>query len=53
MFQDDMSYYQHRAQVEVERALEAGRPDVARVHYDLAAAYLGKLAPRKSVRPEA
>lgn len=48
MFDDDRSYYQHRAEVEIERAQGATRPEVVRVHYQLAEAYLDRLA---SVEP--
>ena len=44
MFKDDRSYFQHRAEVETERAQEATEPKVARAHYQLAEAYFSKLA---------
>jgi hypothetical protein len=44
MFEDDRSYYQHRAEVEVERAQAATLPAVVQVHYHLSEAYLAKLA---------
>jgi hypothetical protein len=44
MFEDDRSYYQHRAAVEVERARMATIPHVQQAHYKLAAAYRSRLA---------
>ena len=44
MFEDDKSYYQHRAEIEVERAQRAVVPEVVRVHYEMAEAYLNKVA---------
>ncbi len=44
MFEDDRSYYQHRAEVELESAQKATVPEVVRAHHLLAEAYLGKLA---------
>lgn len=44
MFEDDRSYYQHRAAVESERAQEATLPQVVSAHHQLAKAYLDKLA---------
>lgn len=49
MFADDMSYYQHRAEVELERAQTARVPEVAQVHRRFADAYLSKLASPRSV----
>jgi len=48
MFEDDRSYYQHRAEVEIELAQQARVPEVVRVHHEMAEAYLGRLA---SVEP--
>lgn len=53
MFEDDRSYYQHRAEVEFERAQTATMPCVVQVHYRLAQAYLGKLASDKLFEVEA
>ena len=44
MIEDDRTYFQHRAEVETERAEEATVPEVDRAHFQLAEAYLGKLA---------
>ena len=44
MFEDDKSYYQHRAEVEIERAQQATLPQAVRAHYQLAEAYFSKLA---------
>jgi hypothetical protein len=52
MFDDDRSYYQHRAEVEVERAQLATVPSVVRAHYLLAEAYLGKIAADETVKVE-
>lgn len=43
MFEDDRSYYQHRAEVELEIAQKATAPEVVRAHHLLAEAYLEKL----------
>ena len=53
MFQDDRSYYQHRAEVEVERAQAATAPGAVRAHYQLAEAYLDKLAVAEGTMAEA
>lgn len=53
MFEDDRSYYQRRAQVELERAQESTLHSVVRVHYQLAEAYLDKIASIKPVRADA
>lgn len=44
MFDDEKFYFQHRAEIEVERAQQATLPSVVSVHYQLAEAYLNKLA---------
>lgn len=44
MFEDDRSYFQHRAESELERAQQATDPVVVKAHYLLAEGYLGKLA---------
>jgi hypothetical protein len=51
--EDDRSYFQHRAEVEVERAQAAILPSVVQAHYQLAEAYLGKLAADKPGKAEA
>jgi hypothetical protein len=47
MNDDDRSYYQRRAEVELERAQVATVPKVVRAHFELAEAYLGKLSQGK------
>lgn len=44
MNEDDLSYYQHRAEFEVVLALEARAPEAAKRHFQLTAAYLDKIA---------
>lgn len=44
MLEDDRLYFQHRAEVEIERAQAATRADVVKAHYQLAEAYLDKIA---------
>jgi len=44
MLKDDRSYYQRRAEVEVERARLATVPHVQQAHHTLAEAYRSKLA---------
>ena len=44
MFEDDRSYYQHRAEVEIERAKQAVEPCAAKAYYELAEACLDKLS---------
>jgi hypothetical protein len=40
MFADDLSYYQMRAEAEVELAVHSTDTRVVQAHYDLSAAYL-------------
>lgn len=44
MFDDDRSYYQHRAEAEIERAERATEPCAVKAHYELAEAYLARVA---------
>lgn len=44
MFEDDRSYYQQRAEVELECAQKATVPAVVRAHHQLAEAYLERLS---------
>lgn len=44
MFEDDRTYFQHRAESELKRAKKATDPVVVKVHHLLAEAYKGKLA---------
>ena len=44
MRDDDRSYFQHRAEVEIERARTAKEPAAAAAHHQLAQAYLSKIA---------
>lgn len=53
MFEDDRSYFQHRAEVEIERAQQAELPRAVAVHYQLAEAYLAKLAAFTPVEADA
>lgn len=53
MFEDDWRYYQRRAEVELGRAEQATEPTVVRAHYQLAEAYLDKLAAAPLVKVEA
>ncbi len=53
MFRDDRSYYQHRAEVELESARKATVPEVVRAHHQLAEAYLAKLFPTASTEAQA
>lgn len=43
MLEDDRSYFQHRAESELERAQQATEPSVVKAHYLLAEGYLSKL----------
>jgi hypothetical protein len=52
MLEDDQSYYQRRAEVELERAQAATLPSVVQAHYQLAQAYFGKLEAGKSINGE-
>ena len=45
MTDDDISYYRGRAEAELERAQRADRPEVMKAHYNLANAYLERIAP--------
>ena len=40
MITDDMSYYQMRAETEVELACQSSDPKAVQAHYDLSSAYL-------------
>jgi hypothetical protein len=51
--EDDRFYYQHRAEIEIERAQLATVPNVVQAHYQLAEAYLSKLATDEPVKAEA
>jgi hypothetical protein len=44
MKDDDRSYYQRRAEAELDRAQAATVPNAVRAHYELAEAYLNKLS---------
>ena len=44
MFDDEATYFRHRAEVETERARMATAPEVVAVHYQLAEAYFARLA---------
>lgn len=44
MPRDDRSYFERRVAAEIERAQQAALPSVVKAHYQLAEAYLDKLA---------
>jgi len=48
MLDTDYSYYQHRAEAEVERAAQATHPKAVAAHYHLANAYLERVDAGKS-----
>ena len=52
MFEDDRSYFQYRAEMEIEQAQKATLPKVVAAHYQLAEAYLGKIAATEPVMAE-
>ncbi len=43
----DLEYYQKRAEEEVERARRAQSPAVVTVHYELAELYLARISPKE------
>ena len=43
MSQEDLSYYEKRAEAEIELAQKATHIDVVRAHYQLANAYLDRI----------
>lgn len=55
MSQDEMDYYERRAEAELELAQRAKHPNVVKAHYHLAAYYLdrvhGDAGPLSSQRP--
>lgn len=53
MFEDDQSYFRHRAEIETVRAQEATKPEVVKAHYQLAEAYFDKLASAEPIKVEA
>jgi hypothetical protein len=53
MYEDDRSYYQRRAEAEIERAQLATVPSAVQAHYKLAEAYFSKLASNEPVKVEA
>lgn len=48
--EDDIGYYQRRAEAELERAQQATRPEVVRAHFQLANAYLERIASAEPAR---
>ena len=42
MHDDERSYFEERAEAELEAAKKAGHPDAARAHYHLAGYYLDR-----------
>jgi hypothetical protein len=53
MYEDDRSYYQHRATIETELARSATVPSAAIAHHRLAEAYLGKVGDGEPVKVKA
>ncbi len=53
MFENDLCYFQRRAEEELERAEKATLRCVVRAHHELAEAYLEKVAKITPVRLEA
>ncbi|WP_242098153.1 hypothetical protein [Sphingomonas sp. CROZ-RG-20F-R02-07] len=45
MLEDDSTYFTRRAEAELEQAQRATKPEVVRVHFMLAEAYLERLQP--------
>lgn len=52
MVEDDVIYYQRRAEAELERAQQATRPEVVRPHFELANAYLERIAAVQPARQD-
>ncbi len=52
MVEDDRTYYQRRAEAELERAQQATEPGAVKAHYQLAEAYLGRLASLETSEPQ-
>lgn len=40
---DDIDYYRHRAEIELEQAQQATEPEVVKAHVELANAYLERV----------
>ena len=53
MFKDDASYFEYRAEVELERAQESTVPAAVAIHYRLAEAYLDKISSPEPREPAA
>ena len=53
MLQDDLTYYRRRAEVELEQAQRAEDPGVVKAHYDMASAYLDRVAGSEAMDPNA
>jgi len=53
MFEDDRSYYQRRAEIELKRARESTVHNVVQAHHQLAQAYLEKMASAEPVSADA
>ena len=43
MSEEDVSYFQQRAEAELERAQLATKPEVVHAHYEMANAYLARI----------
>ena len=48
MLEDNISYYRRRAEAELERARKASCPEVLRPHFEMANAYLARIAAAES-----
>jgi hypothetical protein len=53
MFEDENSYYQHRAEQELELAQAAEHPRAVLAHYQLASSYLERVHGNVPVKPPA
>lgn len=52
MSEDDRTYFQRRAEAEIERAQSASQQCVVQAHHQLSQAYLEKIAALEPVRKE-
>ena len=47
---DDATYYRRRAETELEKAQQATSPEIVRAHFELANAYLERIAAAESAK---
>lgn len=47
---DDVTYYRRRAETELEKAQQATSPEIVRAHFELANAYLERIAAAESAK---